>query len=339
MKALVADQLTGLDGLRIGDVAVPAVPAGEILVHMHFAGINPADWKTAEGYLGLLPSFQPDFPLVIGLEGAGIVAAVDEGVTDFAPGDPVVLKSDISQGRWGTYAEYITIEPKLAARLPVEMPLDAAATLPIAGLTSWHSLMVHGALKPGETVFIHAGAGGVGSFAVQVASRAGARVLASCSASNADYLTARGAHATFDYRDPGMAEKLCAAAGPCDVVLDAVCDGAHDLAGCLSRGGRYVTIPTLDPCAVRPDADAIAIAGASYIPGGLIRERTREGLEALVELWRQGLVLPELHVRPVDEFVQALADCRSGARRGKTVVRLWGATDPVFANTQEEARP
>lgn len=338
MKALVADHLTGLDGLRFGDVAAPALPAGEILVHMRYAGINPADWKTAEGYLDVLPSFRPAFPLVIGLEGSGVVAAIGEGVDDFAIGDAVVLKSDVSQGRWGTYAEYIAIEPKLAATLPAEMPLDAAAALPIAGLTSWHSLMAHGALKPGETVFIHAGAGGVGSFAVQVAARAGARVLASCSPANAEYLKARGAEATFDYRDPQMAQKL-RAAGPCDIVLDAVCDGAHDLAGCLARGGRYVTIPTLDPRAVRPDADAISAAGATFIPGGLIRDRTREGLEALVELWRQGLVLPELHVLPIEEFVQALADCRAGTRRGKAVVRLWDTTGPVSATMQEEAHP
>ncbi|WP_210317384.1 quinone oxidoreductase family protein [Oryzicola mucosus] len=331
MKALVADHLNGLDGLRLGDVATPALPAGEILVRMRFAGINPADWKTAEGYLKVIPHFRPHFPFVIGLEGAGTVATVGEGVTDFAPGDHVVLKSDVSQGRWGTFAECIAIEPRLAARLPRGLPLDAAASLPIAGLTAWHSLMLHGAMKPNETVFIHAGAGGVGSFAVQIAARAGAKVLASCSPANAEYLRARGAYKTFDYRDPDMATKI-RAAGTCDVVVDAINDGQHGLIGCLASGGRYVTIPTLDPRAVRPDARKLAAVGATFVPGGLVRERTREGLETLIALYIDGLTLPELQVLPTDDFVEALSDCRSGTRRGKAVVRLWGEDKLAIAS-------
>ena len=336
MKALVADHLTGLDGLRFGDVPTPVAGAGEILVRMHFAGINPADWKTADGYLAVLPSFRPPLPFVIGLEGAGIVAEVGADVSDFRPGDRVVLKSDVSQGRFGTYAEFIAIDPKLAARLPADLPLEHAASLPIAGLTAWHGLHAHGAVKAGETVFIHAGAGGVGSFAVQVAALAGARVFASCSPANAAYLTARGAARTFDYRDPDMAAQI-RAAGACDLVLDAVSDGRHDLTACLAPGARYVTIPTLDPRAVLPDAGRLAAAAAAHVPGGLIRARTRDGLEALIGLCRQGLILPELTISAVDDFVQALAACKAGTRRGKAVVRLWDADEPISASDLERA--
>lgn len=327
MKALVADALASIDDLRIADVGMPKACSGEILVRMHYAGINPSDWKTAEGYLNQLPSFRPALPFVIGLEGSGIVKSVGDGVTAFAAGDAVVLKSDVSQGRWGTFAEYISIEPGLAARLPPGFPLDQAASLPIAGLTSLHSLLVHAKLKPGETVFIHAGSGGVGSFAVQIAARTGATVLASCSTANADYLRRRGAHATFDHRDPRMVEKINAHSA-CDVILDAVCDGAHDLAACLARGGRYVTIPTLEPDAARPDEDTLVAVGAAYQPGGLVRARTRSGLEELVALCGSGLVLPELQVVAADAFVKALRDCKRGTRRGKTVVHLWNAGDP-----------
>ncbi|MGB6117615.1 MAG: NADP-dependent oxidoreductase [Mesorhizobium sp.] len=331
MKALVADALSSLDDLRIAERTSPKVRAGEILVRVHFAGINPADWKTAEGYLNRLPSFQPEFPFVIGMEGAGIVEAVGKGVTGFSPGDAVVLKSDVSQSRWGTFAEYISIEPGLAARLPRGFPLDHAASLPIAGLTSLHGLLNHAGLTAGEMVFIHAGSGGVGSFAVQIAARAGARVLASCSPANADYLKARGALATFDYRDAQMVEAV-KDHGPCDIVLDAICNGEHQLAQCLRRGGRYVTIPTLEDDAHAPDAGTLAAIGATHRPGGLIRDQTRSGLERLIALCGDGLLLPELQVVAADAFVEALHDCKAGARRGKTVVHLWNA-DASFSNS------
>ncbi len=337
MKALVADALASLDDLRIGDVAKPQTRPGEILVRMHYAGINPADWKTAEGYLNQLPSFRPQWPFVIGLEGSGIVASVGEGVTGFEAGDAVVLKSDVSQGRWGTCAEYISIEPNLAAKLPAGFPLDQAASLPIAGLTALHGLLTHAALKPDETVFVHAGSGGVGSFAVQIAVRAGATVLASCSPGNAGYLRQRGAQETFDYRDRQMVDKI-KRRGPCDVVLDAICDGGHDLAGCLARGGRYVTIPTLEPDAARPDERMLAAVGATYHPGGLIRAKTRSGLEQLVARCASGLVLPELQVVPADAFIQALRDCKGRTRRGKTVVHLWNAVDPRSGSIGEGER-
>lgn len=327
MKALVADAFASLDDLRIGDVARPQARSGEILVRMHYAGVNPADWKTAEGYLNQLSSFRPALPFVIGLEGSGVVASAGEGVTGFAAGEAVVLKSDVSQGRWGTYAEFISVEPNLAAKLPPGFPLDQAASLPIAGLTSLHGLLTHAELKPGEKVFIHAGSGGVGSFAVQIAARLGAVVIASCSPANADYLRQRGAQETFDYRDPSMIERI-KAHGACDVVLDAICDGRHDLAACLARGGRYVTIPTLEPDAARPNENTLAAVGATYRPGGLIRAQTRPGLEELVALCGRGLVLPELQVVAHDAFVEALRDSKRGTRRGKTVVRLWNAVDP-----------
>lgn len=334
MKALVADAFASLDDLRIGDVAKPQVRPGEILVRMYYAGINPADWKTAEGYLNQLSSFHPQLPFVIGLEGAGVVASVGEGVTGFAAGEAVVLKSDVSQGRWGTYAEYISIELDLAAKLPGGFPLDQAASLPIAGLTSLHSLFTHAELKRGETVFIHAGSGGVGSLAVQIAARSGAAVMASCSPANADYLRQRGARETFDYRDSSLADKIKARGG-CDVVLDAICDGRHDLANCLARGGRYVTIPTLEPDAARPNENTLAMAGATYRPGGLVRAGTRSGLEELVAMCSTGLVLPELKVVDADALVEALRDCKGGTRRGKTVVQLWNTTHPGFSSLIE----
>lgn len=323
MKAVVATSLSGLEALETANVPRRNPGPGEIRIRMAYAGINPADWKTVSGHLNQLPAFRPQFPLVIGFEGAGLVEALGTGVEGLSVGDRVVVKSDIARGLWGTYAEYLCVDALMASRLPEGISLAEAAALPIAGLTALHSLCDHGGLARNETVFVHAGAGGVGSYALQIADAVGARAFASCSPANADYLIERGAVTTFDYANPGMVA-LAARYGPFDMVLDAVGGGSHDLAGLLRPGGRYVTIPTLGTGDARPTVAEVEAAGARLIPGGLMRDRTRVGLEMLTALYAEGrLSLPELRVLPATEIVAALAECRAGTRRGKTVVELW----------------
>lgn len=323
LKAVVAISLSGLEALEMVDVPRPNPGPGEIRVRMRYAGINPADWKTAAGHLSQLPTFRPKFPFVIGFEGSGHVEALGHGVEGLAVGDRVVVKADIARGQWGAYAEYLCVDALMAARLPDGISLAEAAALPIAGLTALHSLCDHGGLAPGETVFIHAGAGGVGSFALQIARAVGARAHASCSPANAGYLIERGAVATFDHADSQMVA-LAGLHGPFDMVLDAVGGASHDLARLLRPGGRYVTIPTLGAGDARPTAAEVEFVGARLIPGGLIRDRTRAGLEKLTALHAEGkLSLPELRVLPADGIVAALAECRTGSRRGKTVIELW----------------
>jgi NADPH:quinone reductase-like Zn-dependent oxidoreductase len=196
MKAVRIHSYGGPEVLVYEEVPRPQPEQGEVLVKVEAAGVNPVDWKVREGYLKEI--LDHSLPLIMGWDVSGVVAATGPGVTRFKAGDEVFSRPDLL--RDGTYAEYVVIREDEVAFKPKSVDHLHAATIPLAGLTAWKSLIETAGLKPGQRVLIHGAAGGVGSYAVQLAKWRGAHVIATAAEYNHDYLLDLGADEVVDYR-------------------------------------------------------------------------------------------------------------------------------------------
>ena len=204
----------GPEVLEYADTRNPVAGPGEIVVDIHAVSVNPADWKVREGLRK--GDIHARFPHILGRDFSGVVRETGAGVSDFQPGDPVFAINE--QGCEGGYAEAIAIPAALAAPKPDFLSHTEAAALAITGLTTLRALEDEAKLKAGETILIHAGAGGVGGFAVQYAKHVGATVYTTASAANHEYVKSLGADFAIDYKKEDFAE----AAPPCDVVFDTI---------------------------------------------------------------------------------------------------------------------
>jgi NADPH:quinone reductase-like Zn-dependent oxidoreductase len=242
MKAIAINDFGGLDKLQLMDLPVPEIRPREILVKVRAAGVNPVDWKIREGYLKDLFSHQ--FPVILGWDAAGVVEGVGNGVTRFKSGDEIFAycRKPIVHG--GAYAEYILLEEEHAAIKPKNITFEEAASVPLAGLTAYQSLFDAANLKPGETILIHAAAGGVGGFGVQLAKDHDAVVWATASGRNKKYVQDLGASQVVDYTQVNFGDAVFSKhPHGVDVVFD--CVGGEVLqksAEIVREGGRLITI-------------------------------------------------------------------------------------------------
>jgi NADPH:quinone reductase-like Zn-dependent oxidoreductase len=196
MKAIRIHSYGGPEVLAYEEAPRPTPGAGEVLVRVRAAGVNPVDWKIREGLLK--DSLQYTFPFIPGWDLSGIIEETGSGVTYFKPGDAVFSRPDIS--RDGAYAEFIVVNESLLAKKPRSIDHVHAAGIPLAAMTAWQALFDGAQLQRGQRVLIHAGSGGVGSFAVQLAKWKGAHVIATCSTANVDFVKGLGADEVIDYR-------------------------------------------------------------------------------------------------------------------------------------------
>ncbi|MFG2904644.1 NADP-dependent oxidoreductase [Kitasatospora sp. NPDC048286] len=273
MKAIAINRYGGPEVVEYTDLPDPKVGPDSVLVEVRAAGVNPVDWKVRDGALdGILDAH---FPLVMGWDVAGVVRAVGGAVTEFAPGDEVfgyVRKDAVEHG---TYAELVSAPVRTLARKPAALDWAQSGGLPLAGLTALQSLRAL-RLAEGETVLVHAAAGGVGHLAVQLARAAGARVIGTAAERNHDFLRGLGADPVL-YGE-GLADRVRALAPDgVDAALDLVGHGAVRVSaelvadpgriasvadfGVKAVGGRYVW--------VRPDADGLAELAALADDGRL----------------------------------------------------------------------
>ena len=172
MKAIVIEEYGSADQLVERDVPTPEIKESQVLVELHATSINPVDWKVREGYLKDNLPFQ--FPVILGWDAAGIVKKVGESVTGFSVGDKVFARPATNPN--GTYAEYVAVDSNLLAPMPENVSYAEAASIPLVGETAWTALVEIAKIKEGDKVLIHAGAGGVGSLAIQIAKSFGATV-------------------------------------------------------------------------------------------------------------------------------------------------------------------
>ena len=183
MKAFTIDRYKSKDGGRIVDMPQPEVGDNDVLVQIHAAGVNLLDAKIADGEFKIFLPYR--FPLVLGNDVAGVVVEVGARVRRFKPGDEVYARPD--KDRIGTFAEFISMNEADVAIKPRELTMEEAASIPLVGLTAWQALVEMANLKPGQKVFIQAGTGGVGTFAIQLAKHLGATVATTASAANFEH--------------------------------------------------------------------------------------------------------------------------------------------------------
>ncbi len=212
MKAIVINQYGSKDELTEKDVTLPELKENQVLIKEKATSINPIDWKLREGYLKQM--FDWDFPIILGWDVAGIITEVGSQVTDWKIGDRVFARPETT--RFGTYAEETIVDDNLLAKIPESVSFEEAAAVPLAGLTAWQALFDHGRLQKGEKVLIHAGAGGVGTYAIQFAKEAGAYVITTASEKNHKLLKKLGADEIIDYHTTNFSEVLT----DVDLVID-----------------------------------------------------------------------------------------------------------------------
>lgn len=238
MKAAVINQYGDSSQLEVVDIAVPAIKVDEVLVENMATSINPIDYKARQGLLQHM--FQWQFPVVLGWDIAGKIIAVGDDVDDFHVGDAVFARPDTdSVGKNGSYAEYTAVKADKLARKPDNVSFEAAAAVPLAGLTALQMLRQL-QVTAGQKVLIQAGAGGVGIYAIQLAKKLGAYVATTASLSNHDFVTSLGADRVIDYHQENITEVL----SDYDAVFDMVGDIDNGIA-ILKLGGHFVTISAM----------------------------------------------------------------------------------------------
>lgn len=196
MKALVLKRYGGIDSLAFADVPRPTIKPDEILVHVHAAGLNPIDYMIPKGLFKPILKF--DLPATMGSDLAGVVVEVGSRVNRFKVGD-AVFASLFDLGT-GSLAEYAAVPERAAAHKPANLDFVQAASIPMVGLTSWQAFNERAQLKPGQKVFVPAGSGGIGTFAIQLAKQLGAKVGTTTSTANVELVRSLGADEIVDYK-------------------------------------------------------------------------------------------------------------------------------------------
>ena len=305
MKAVFIEQYGKLDQLRFADIPVSEPAAGEILIRVEASAINPVDWKIMQGMLQGVLEFT--FPLILGWDVAGVVEKVGADVRQFSVGDEVYTRPDL--GRNGGHAEYIAVKADEVALKPKPLSFTEAAALPLAGITAWEAVIEQGRIGAGQRILIHAGSGGVGSLAIQLAKSRGAEVYTTTSASNADWVGELGADHVIDYQRQDFVEL----ARGMDVVFDTMGGEIQERSWqTLRSDGLLVSI--VEP----PDANVAREAGvrSAFVfiqpDATILRE-----LASLVEAGRLRPVIDR--VFPLSQAGDAYAVSMSGRARGKLV--------------------
>lgn len=321
MKAMRYHSFGPPELLQEDEIPPPAAGPGQVLVQTAAVGVNGADWKLG---LGLFKEqVKLPVPFIPGLDFSGVVIELGEGVTGFSPGDAVYGCTPFDQA--GTYAEVIAVPAAAMAPAPGSIPLAAAAAVPIAALTAWGALLAQdqGHLEPGQSVLIHGAAGGVGTFAVQLARWRGARVIATASAENHDYLRGLGAHETLDYRTTRFEDAVhgLQPAPGLDVVLDLVGGDVPARALPLVRpGGALVSAVAFPTPELKKQAES---QGVRVSFAHVMRDpKVLQQVTALIDAGTLQVVVTQQY--PFAQARQALASNREGHTRGKAVLVIAG---------------
>jgi len=332
MKAALIDRYGSNSLVRVADVPVPPIGDTDLLVQVRAASVNPLDVKIRDGKLKLLLKYR--FPLVLGNDLSGIVTAIGESVTRFKVGDAIYAR--LNEDRIGAFAEFAVVREGAAALKPTNVTFEEAASLPLVALTAWQALVELGKLRAGQKVLIHAGSGGVGSVAIQLAHHLGATVLTTVGQRNVDFVKGLGADIAIDYRSLRFED----VAKDCDVVLDSA--GGDTLLRsfeCVKRGGVVVSIGSTPSAAFarnwglgpilalvfglmsRKAMAASGVHDARY--EYLFMRADGEQLRLITQLVESGAIKAVIDkVFPLDSVRDALACSESGRTTGKVVITL-----------------
>lgn len=314
MKAVVIREFGGPEKLELSDMPKPVPASNEVLVRVRAASINPVDYKIRQsGTWAQLP-----MPAILGYDAAGVVEAVGANVTHLAAGDEVFYCARIF-GRQGTYAEYHVEDASLVVKKPKNLSFEQAASLPLAAMTAYDAIITFFQTKPGDTVLIQAGAGGVGSLAVQLAKAAGARVIATGSRENTELIKSLGADEVIDYRAARFEDEVNRLTG------GAGADAAYDTVGgdivsrsvnCVRPYGKLATIVRVDG-----SVNGMQMRNQTLYFGFM--ERTPAKIQALATLAERGQVRPLIDSTfPLERVADAHRKIESGGMKGKIVITV-----------------
>ncbi len=308
MKAIRIHNYGGPEVLNYEDAPRPKPQAGEVLIRVHATSVNPIDWKVREG---LMKDFWPHkFPLILGWDLSGVVKELGRGVSRFKIGDEVYSLPDPTRN--GAYADYIVVrEPELALK-PNSLHHIRAAAVPLAALTAWQALFDTAQLQPGQRVLIHAGSGGVGHLAVQLAKWKGAHVFATASSKNQDLLRKLGVDEPIDYTK----QKFKDFARDVDVVLDTIGGETQERSwSVLKRGGKLVSL-VQPPSEKKAEELGVRATMLGAQPNGA-------QLEEIAKIIDSGRLVPVIdRILPLSEARRAHELSQSGHTPGKIVLRI-----------------
>ncbi|KMO33619.1 NADP-dependent oxidoreductase [Methylobacterium aquaticum] len=332
MKAFILDRYKKKQPLRLGDLPEPTMGPGDVLIELAAAGLNVLDAKIRNGEFKAILPYKT--PLVLGHDLAGTVIRVGSGVRRFKAGDAVYARP--RDGRIGTLAERIAVDEADVALKPNNLSMAEAASIPLVGLTAWQALVGYAKLKPGDKVLIHAGSGGVGTFAIQLAKHLGASVATTTSAGNADLVRRLGADIVVDYRRQDFEKVLSGY----DVVLNSL-DGKtlRKSLAVLKPGGKLISISgPPDPAFAKAQGLNVFLSLAVRLLSlGIRRKAEARGVDyAFLFMRANGAQLAEIAklveagtIRPVmDRIVpfaatdEALTELEAGRSKGKVVVEI-----------------
>jgi NADPH:quinone reductase-like Zn-dependent oxidoreductase len=332
MKAFILDRYGSADRVRAGDVPDPELREDEVLVQIHAAGVNLLDSKLRNGEFKLILRYR--LPLILGHDVAGVVIRVGSRVRRFKPGDEVYARP--ADGRIGAFAEFIAIKEEDVALKPRALTMEEAASIPLVGLTAWQALIERANLKEGQKVLIHAGSGGVGTFAIQLAKHVGATVATTTSTANVDLVRNLGADVVIDYKKDDFADVL----RDYDVVVNSLDKVTLEKSlRVLKPGGRLISISG------PPDAAFARSIGASLVLRTIMgvlscgirakakRHRAQysflfmrangDQLTKITSLIDGGTIRPVVdRVFPFASTKEAMAYVETGRAKGKVVVSL-----------------
>lgn len=332
MKAFILDKYKKNGALRFGDMPEPALGDDDVLVEIHAAGLNPLDSKIRDGAFKPLLPYRP--PFILGHDMAGIVARVGSKARRFKVGDAVYSRA--RDGRIGTFAELISINEADLALKPKNLTMEEAASIPLVGLTAWQALVERAGLQNGQKVLIHAGSGGVGTFAIQLAKHIGATVATTTSTANVELVRSLGADVVIDYKKEDFEKVLSGY----DVVLNSLDgDTLQKSLTVLKPGGKLISISG------PPDPDFATEQGLNWflqqvtrvLSFGIRRKAKARGvgysflfmrangaqLGQITSLIEAGIIRPVMdRVFPFEATNEALAYIETGRSKGKVVVKL-----------------
>jgi len=332
MKAFILDRYGSADHVRAGDMPDPELREDDVMVQIHAAGVNLLDSKIRAGEFKRILPYR--LPLILGNDVAGIVVRVGSRVRRFKPGDEVYARPD--KDRIGAFAELISMNEDAVAIKPKALTMEEAASIPLVGLTAWQALIERAHLKKGQKVLIHAGSGGVGTFAIQLAKHIGATVATTTSAGNVDLVRNLGADIVIDYKNEDFAHVL----RDYDVVLHSLDKVTLEKSlRVLKPGGQLISISG------PPDAAFARSIGASWLVRTIMgflsyritaKAKRRQAKYSFLFMRANGDQLTEITslidagiIRPVVDRVfpfastkEAMAYVEAGRAKGKVVVSL-----------------
>jgi NADPH:quinone reductase-like Zn-dependent oxidoreductase len=332
MKAFVLRQYGKKHALELADVPTPQLRDDEVLVQVHAAAVNLLDSKIRNGEFKLILPYR--MPLILGHDVAGEVVQVGSRVRQFKPGDEVYARTD--DFRIGTFAEFAPIKETSLAIKPKDLTMEEAASIPLVALTAWQALVDKARLQPGQKVFIQAGSGGVGTFAIQLAKHIGATVATTTSAANIALVKSLGADVVIDYKTQDFEDVL----RDYDVVLNSQDGKTLDKSlRVLKAGGKLISISGPPDPDFAKDIDAPAyLKLAMRLLSSQVRRKARtlgvgysflfmkasgSQLREIARLVDAGVIKPVIdRVFPFEQTNDAMAYVEAGRAKGKVVIKL-----------------